>query len=289
MRRPRLWRRWPSDVTGSEALARGVRTLREAGVPEPAGDARRLLAQALGVEPGRLTLVLPEPVSLASQGSYEVLLERRARREPVSHLLGHRTFWGRDFEVTGDVLDPRPETEILIAAALEEPSASDLDLGLGSGCILLTLLAERPEASGLGLDLSAAALEVADRNAARLGVADRATFAISNWFENVDGLFDLIVSNPPYIALDEMPSLEPEVRDWEPRLALTDEGDGLSAYRAILAGAAQHVAPKGRVLVEIGPTQAQSVAQIGVAQGFASPEIRQDFDGRARVCLFRVP
>jgi release factor glutamine methyltransferase len=276
-------------VTGSELLVRGVRALREAGVPEAAGDARRLLAQALGVEPGRLTLILAEPVSVGIQDAYEALLARRARREPVSHLTGLRAFWGRDFEVTSDVLDPRPETETLVAAALEEPFARVLDLGVGSGCILLTLLAERPEATGLGLDLSPAALEVARRNVARLGVADRARFALSNWFEAVDGAFDLIVSNPPYIALDEMPGLEPEVRDWEPRLALTDEGDGLNAYRAILAGAARHLAPKGRLMVEIGPTQAEAVAAIGAAQGFAPPELRRDLDGRARVCLFRVP
>jgi release factor glutamine methyltransferase len=172
---------------------------------------------------------------------------------------------------------------------LEEPFARVLDLGLGSGCILLTLLAERPEATGLGLDLSPAALEVARRNAARLGVTDRAAFAPSNWFETVDGLFDLIVSNPPYIALDEMPGLEPEVRDWEPRLALTDEGDGLGAYRAILSGAVAHLAPKGRLMVEIGPTQTEAVTAIGAARGLASPEVRRDLDGRARVCLFRAP
>lgn len=276
-------------MTGTEALAQAVRTLRAAGVAEPAGDARRLLAQALGIEPGRLTLVLPEPLSDASSKAYDLLLARRVRREPVSHLVGHRQFWGRDFAVSAGVLDPRPETEILVATALEEPFTRVLDLGTGSGCILLTLLAERSTATGVGLDLSPAALNVAGGNAARLGLEERVALAVSNWFENVDGLFDLIVSNPPYIALDEMPSLEPEVRDWEPRLALTDEGDGLGAYRAILAGAAQHLAPKGRLMVEIGPTQAEAVAEIGVARGFARPEIQQDFDGRARVCLFRVP
>ncbi|EYD74458.1 Methylase [Rubellimicrobium mesophilum DSM 19309] len=276
-------------MTGSDLLARGIRTLRVADVPEPVGDARRLLAQALGVGPGRLTVMLPEPVSADSAKAYEGLLVRRAKREPVSHLVGSRTFWGRDFEVNADVLDPRPETEVLVATALEEPFARVLDLGVGSGCILLTLLAERPDATGLGLDLSPGALSVADRNAARLGVAGRASFARSDWFQNADGLFDLIVSNPPYIALDEMPALEPEVRVWEPRLALTDEGDGLGAYRAILSGAAAHLAPKGRLMVEIGPTQAEAVARIGAAQGLAPPEIRRDLDGRARVCLFRVP
>jgi release factor glutamine methyltransferase len=275
-------------MTGTEALAWGVRRLREAGVPEAAGDARRLLARALGVEPGRLTLILPDTISYEEIKAYDALLARRTSREPVSHLLGLRAFWGRDFEVTADVLDPRPETEILVATALEEPFARILDLGTGSGCLLLTLLAERAAATGVGLDLSAAALEVAQRNATRLGVADRAALRPSDWFKEVDGLFDLIVSNPPYIALDEMPGLEPEVRDWEPRLALTDEGDGLNAYRTILEGAGRHLAPGGRLMVEIGPTQAEAVAMIGRNQGFASPETRRDLDGRARVCLFRA-
>lgn len=276
-------------ATAAEALAQGVRMLREAGVPEAAGDARRLLSRALGVAPGRLTLVLPDPISLEEEAVYRALLMRRANREPVSHLLGTRTFWGRDFAVTAEVLDPRPETEILVAAALEEPFARVLDLGTGSGCLLVTLLAERAGARGLGLDLSPAALEVARDNASRHGVADRADFALSDWFGNQEGPFDLVVSNPPYIALDEMPRLEPEVRDWEPRLALTDEGDGLGAYRAILAGAASRLAPGGRLMVEIGPTQAEPVAAIGRSHGLARPEVRRDLDGRARVCLFRVP
>jgi release factor glutamine methyltransferase len=262
--------------------------LRDAGVPDAAQDARRLLARALDVPPGRLTLVQGDAVFPSKLEAYETLLARRAKREPVSHLLGFRAFWGRDFEVSGDVLDPRPETEILIAAALEVSFERVLDLGTGSGCILLTLLAERPAATGLGLDLSPAALEVARRNAVRLGVADRASLMLSNWFERAEGAFDLIVSNPPYIAADEMPGLEPEVRDWEPRLALTDEGDGLNAYRAILASAARHLGPLGRLMVEIGPTQAEAVAAIGAEHGFAPAEVRRDFDGRARVCLFGV-
>lgn len=276
-------------MTGTEALAQGTRRLREAGVPDAAGDARRLLALALRVAPGRLTLVLQEAISSDAEQAYQGFLARRMKREPVSHLLGLRSFWGRDFEVTGDVLDPRPETEVLVAAALEQPFSRVLDLGTGSGCILLTLLSERPAAAGLGVDLSLAALDVARRNAARHGVADRVSWRFSNWFEGAEEAFDLIVSNPPYIAADEMPGLEPEVRDWEPRLALTDEGDGLGAYRAILAGCVRHLAPQGRLILEVGPTQAEAVAAIGAAQGLAPPEVRHDFDGRARVCLFRVP
>lgn len=276
-------------MTGSEALARGVRLLRDAGVPEPASDARRLLAHALGVDPGRLTLVLPDPMTRATSEAYGTFLARRAKREPVSHLVGARLFWGREFLVTADVLDPRPETEILVASALEEPFRRVLDLGTGSGCLLVTLLAENPGATGIGLDLSPKAIEVARANAARQGAADRAAFVLSDWFAAVDSRFDLVVSNPPYIASAEMPALEPEVRDHEPRMALTDESDGLTAYRAVLAGARAHMTPGARLLLEHGPTQAESIAELGQAQGFAAPEVRRDFDGRARVCLFRAP
>ena len=276
-------------MTGSEALANGVRLLRQAGVPEASGDARRLLAHALGVEVGRLTLVLPEALSPSIAETYGTLLARRTKREPVSHLTGHRNFWGRDFLVTEAVLDPRPETEIHVAAALEEPFGRVLDLGTGSGCLLVTLLADGPEATGLGLDLSAPALDIARMNATRHDVAERASFALSDWFGEAAGRFDLIVSNPPYIAACEMPDLEPEVRDWEPRLALTDEGDGLGAYRAILAGAPAHMAAGGRLILEHGPGQSDAIAAIGRAAGLGSPEVRHDLDGRARACVFRAP
>jgi release factor glutamine methyltransferase len=276
-------------MTGSEALARGARLLREAGVPDAAGDARRLLAHALGAEPGRLTLVLPEEVPRNVSEDYDALLARRARREPVSHLVGVRGFWGREFLVTPDVLDPRPETEVLVAAALEGPFGPVLDLGTGSGCLLVTLLAERPQATGQGLDLSHGALEVARANAGRHGVAARASFAASDWFAAAEGRFDLIVSNPPYIAAGEMPGLEPEVRDWEPRMALTDEGDGLGAYRAILAGARTHMAPGARLMLEHGPGQSDAIAAIGRSHGFPAPQVRRDLDGRARAIMFRGP
>lgn len=271
------------------ALQDAASRLGSAGVLEPGGDARRLLAHAMGVALGRLTMHMQDELQPDVLERLSALVKRRANREPVSHLTGTRMFWGRDFRVTPAVLDPRPETEVLVAVALEEPLGTVLDLGTGSGCLLVTLLAERPLALGLGLDLSPAALEVARENAVRQGIADRAAFAFSDWFAAAGGTFDLIVSNPPYIAADEMGGLEPEVRDWEPRMALTDEGDGLAAYRAILAGARAHLAPGGRLLLEHGPSQAPAIAAIGRAQGFASPEHRRDLDGRDRACLFRAP
>lgn len=272
---------------GAALLAEGAARLRAAGVDSAAGDARRLLAAALGVEPGRLTLRLADPVDAGAASAFAALLDRRTRRQPMGQILGERLFWGRPFRVTPDVLDPRPETETLVAAALEAPFVRLADLGTGSGCLLVTLLAERPAATGLGTDLSEAALGVARGNADRHGVRVRATFRRTDWWEGVEGPFDLVVSNPPYIPAADLPALAPEVREWEPALALTDGGDGLGAYRAILAGAAGRLAPGGRLLLEIGSGQAEAVSALARRAGLRDEGVRRDLDGRARVCLFR--
>ena len=179
--------------------------------------------------------------------------------------------------------DPRPETEILVLRALERPFVRMLDLGTGSGCILLSCLAGMPMATGTGADLSEAALDVAQANAEALGFQGRSRFVRSDWFSAVPGRFDLIVSNPPYIAADEMAGLAPEVRDWEPALALSPGGDGLDAYRAIAAGAPARLMAGGRLLLEIGPTQGAEVAGLLAAQGFERVAILPDLDGRDRV------
>lgn len=271
--------------TLSVALVQAVRDLRAAGVPEAAGDARVLLAHAAGIAPDRLTLHLPDAAPADVLARFAALVQRRALREPVSHLTGGRLFWGRRFIVTPDVLDPRPETEALVAEALAAPFARVLDLGTGSGAIVLSLLAERETALGLAVDLSTPALDVARRNAVALGVTERCGFAQGSWFVPVKGRFDLIVSNPPYIAEGEMAGLSPEVRLHEPRLALTPGGDGLDAYRAIAAGVAAHLAPQGRVLLEIGPTQAAAVGQMLAGAGLRQIRVVPDMDGRDRVVV----
>lgn len=277
-------------ATVAQVLQAATRGLRRAGVPDAAGDARRLVAHRLGVPLGRLTLMMAERYPAdGSDALLDLDLEARARRQPISQIVGSRLFWGRDFQVTSAVLDPRPETEILVAQALAGRFSRVLDLGVGSGCILVTLLAERPGATGLGVDVAADALEVAQANAARHGVEGRAAWRRSSWLDAVGETFDLIVSNPPYVALDEIEALEPEVRDWEPRGALTDGGDGLGAYRAILGEAAPRLVPGGRLLLEIGPTQAGAVGAIGRARGWGEPEVTADLDGRDRVLLFRAP
>ncbi len=269
-------------MNGDDALRAAVQRLKAAGIDGAARDARWLLAHAMGVSPDKMPAHLDNPLDDTAQKALDAALTAREARQPVSQIIGYREFWGRRFRVTQDVLDPRPETETLIELALEQPFARVLDLGTGSGAILLTLLAERRGATGTGTDISEAALEVAARNSDDLRLSHRAGFQRSNWYRDVGGLFDLIVSNPPYIAADEMPGLAPEVREWEPQTALTDGADGLTAYRAIAAGAGAHLAPHGRVIVETGPTQGPAVAAIFAAAGLENVTCHPDIDGRQR-------
>ncbi|WP_293574146.1 peptide chain release factor N(5)-glutamine methyltransferase [Phaeobacter sp.] len=274
-------------MTAAQAMASAAARLRAAGVSDPARDARVLLAHAARIEASRVTLIAPEELDLDIAERYDQLISLRAIRVPVSHLIGEREFYGRRFKVSGDVLDPRPETECLIEAALAQPFDRVLDLGLGSGCILVTLLAEQPLATGVGVDLSEAACLQASANAVLHRVEERAEILQSDWFASVDGQFDLIVSNPPYIALDEMPTLSDEVRRHEPEMALTDGGDGLGAYRVLAAGLAQHLTTEGRVLLEIGPTQAQAVQALLADAGLEQIQVIRDLDGRDRVVSAR--
>ena len=275
-------------------LAAAVARLADAGIETPRTDVRLLLAHALGLAPDRLvtelSVIMPVPLPPDAAARFAVSLAARAARQPVSQIVGGRQFWGRWFCVTPDVLDPRPETEVLVAEALAAPFERALDLGTGSGAILLSLLADRPGATGLGLDLSDAALGVARRNAVALGLAERADFATSDWYDAAGmGQFDLIVANPPYLAEAEIADLAPEVRAWEPHLALTPGGDGLQALRVILAGARAHLAPGGRILCEIGPTQGAAVLALAQASGLDQARLLADFDGRDRVLIACAP
>lgn len=278
-------------TTAAQALVAATARLRAAGVPDPARDARVLLAHAARIEAARVTLIAPEDLSEEIAARYEQLISLRAVRVPVSHLIGERAFYGRRFKVSRDVLDPRPETETLIEAALAEPFSHVLDLGTGSGCILVTLLAEREAATGIGLDISEAACLQASANAVLHRVADRARILASDWFAALPaeaGRFDLIVSNPPYIPLSDMAGLADEVRRHEPALALTDGADGLSAYRAIAAGLAARLAPGGRVFLEIGPGQGEAVSEMLAQAGLGGIGLLHDMDGRARVVAARA-
>ncbi len=276
-------------MTPKAALAAAIPRLREAGVEDAPRDARLLLAHAMGIPPDRLTLHIGDQMTEAQARGFEEAIAARLTRKPVAQITGRRLFWGRSFRVTADTLDPRPETEILIEQALAAPFSRVLDIGTGTGCILLTLLAERPAAAGIGTDISTAALAVAQENAAALNLLPRAAFQRADWLEGVQGPFDLIVSNPPYIAAGEMAGLAPEVRDHEPLGALTDGGDGLIAYRAIARQAPAALIPGGRLLVEIGPAQGQAVAALFAAAGLEDIRILQDLDTRDRVVAARRP
>ncbi len=276
-------------TTVAEVLAVAVATLERAGIDTARTDARRILTHVLGVGPERFTLMADDSVPGHRVGTFLSMIDLRATFVPVSHIVGYRDFWKHRFIVTPDVLDPRPETEVLVEQALTQPFARLLDLGTGSGCILLSLLAERPGASGLGTDLSEPALAVARDNAAQLDLTARASFATGDWWNAVSGRFDLIVSNPPYIAADEMAGLPPDVRNWEPHLALTPGGDGLDAYRRIAAGARAHLTPGGRLLVEIGPSQGAAVMALFAAAGLSTPSITQDLDHRDRIVTATAP
>lgn len=276
-------------MTLQQALAEATAQLAAKGIDSAPRDARLLMAKATGIDRARLTLHLRDDLTEEAEFLFFNMVLDRMTRVPLSHILGGRDFYGRWFTVSPDVLDPRPETEILVAAALEAPFRTMLDLGTGSGAILLTLLAERPDATGTGTDISGPALAIAGANARALGLEDRLHLEEGRWFDPVGGRYDLIVSNPPYIAAEEMAGLAPEVREHEPRIALTDEGDGLSAYRAIAAGAPAHLVPGGWLRVEIGPTQGAQVADLFRAAGLEDVSVRPDLDGRDRVVAGRQP
>lgn len=278
--------------TGAELCATARARLQAAGVEGADRDVQRLFLHALNVGLRRhvarhhLAGFLGHAVPLVVEQAFEAAIDARSRRQPVSQITGRRMFWNHEFIVTPDTLDPRPETETLLAAALDLPWSSVLDLGTGTGAILISLLAARPGGSGLGCDISPPALEVARRNADLIGV--KAAFAPSDWFDGITGRFDLIVSNPPYIPAADIPDLLPEVREWEPLLALTDGGDGLGAYRRIAADAGRFLTPGGHVLVEFGQDQGADVAAIFEGAG-AEIRLIPDLDRRDRVLSARFP
>lgn len=272
-------------TTAAQAMVAATARLRAAGVDDPARDARVLLAHAALVDASRITLIAPDDIAPEISERYEQLIALRAVRVPVSHLIGEREFYGRRFKVSRDVLDPRPETETLIEAALAESFASVLDIGTGSGCILVTLLAERVSAVGTGTDLSEAACLQAAGNAVLNHVDSRADIYQSDWFGSVHGRYDLIVSNPPYLAADEMDNVSPELRDHEPRMALTDEADGLTGYRILSSLGQQFLEPQGRLLAEIGWMQGLEVSALFIDAGWQNTRLLQDLDGRDRVIV----
>jgi release factor glutamine methyltransferase len=267
-------------------LDRASARLKAAGCETPGLDARLLLQHVTGLSREDIILGPDREVSEAESARFDSLVWRRESREPVSRILGEREFYGRVFRVTPDVLDPRPDTETLVTRAIEvlPPAGNLLDLGTGTGAIILTILAERPRSRGTAVDISSAALLVAAGNARALGVEERLRLHQGSWFDGLSGTFDLIVSNPPYIPTADISGLSPDVRNFDPALALVGGDDGLDPYRSIASGAARHLAAQGRVLVEIGAGQEKDVEAIFAREGFQAAGRHRDLGQHVR-CL----
>ena len=286
-----------SPETVSAALARLRRRFGDAGIGTAALDARVLVMHALDIDHAALVADPDRPVSTAGAAALEAMALRRIAGETVSRIIGFREFHGRRFAVTADTLDPRPDTETLVEAALDacrdRPPARILDLGTGTGCLAVTLLLAFPEATAVASDISTAALAVADANARAHGVSQRLRLVRSDWWENIGGRFDLVVSNPPYIATSAIAGLAPEVRHGDPMIALDGGVDGLAAYRGVAAGAIAHLAGRGLVLVEIGEGQAGDIVDVFALAGLrprAGARARiADLGGRVRVLAFDRP
>lgn len=272
-----------TGATVQALLIAGRQRLDAAGIDGAERDARWLMGHALGCGAGRVLVHLHDAPTQAQATRFAQAISARALGQPVSQITGERQFYGRPFHVSADVLDPRPETETLIVEALSGPFADVLDLGTGSGCILATLLSERPDARGTGTDISAEALAMAARNLTRHDLSARAHLVHSDWLDRVTGAFDLIVSNPPYITDAAFAALAPDVARHEPRIALTPGGDGLDAYRILARDAPAHLRPGGRLLFEIGHDQGPAVAAICQQARLCDIRVLPDLDGRDRV------
>lgn len=263
-----------------------------AGLDTPRLDARILVGGAVKLEPSVLFARADQRLSAEETEAVRGFAARRLKHEPVSRILGHREFWGLDFKLNAATLDPRPDTETLVSAALALKARYPgprriLDLGTGTGCILIAILNEWPEATGLGIDRAPQAAEGAAENAARLGLAARAAFREGNWCDGLDEGFDLIVSNPPYIALRDAATLAPDVAVFDPHLALFGGEDGLEAYRALIPAAKPRLKEGGRILLEIGATQADAVENLLTRAGFALESRVLDLAGKTRVLTAR--
>ncbi len=276
-------------TTIAAALNGAVARLNAVGISGARVDAKYLLAEVLDREPLGLPLIGELPLTTDQLNVFNQLIDRRVEREPVSKILQRRTFYGQDFRVSSGTLDPRADSEALIDLALSLPVAETvLDLGTGTGCLLLTYLGARPEAVGVGTDMSREAICVAEENAQDLGLEHRAQFALGSWTSPLaDGAcFDLILANPPYVREDDYATLQPEVRDWDPPLALMAGADGLHAYRQIFA-AIPKVCRRGTFLcLEIGQGQGAQVRTLAAESRWTFQKGRDDLRGIERALAF---
>ena len=272
-----------------DALRHGAAVLAAAGVANPTLDARLLLAHAMGLDQASLLL---NRDAAAPIDAYQALLDRRAGREPVALILGRQEFWSLDFAVSPSTLIPRPDSETLIEAAIAaRPDRGAvrrvLDLGTGTGCLLLAALSEFPGAWGIGIDVSPCAAALAGSNARALGMAQRAAMVCGNWAAALAGRFDLVLSNPPYIPAADIAGLMPEVARFEPARALDGGADGLEAYRALLDVLPRLLAPRGLAVLELGIGQADAVGGLARAAGLVTA-VRRDLGGVERALLIET-
>ncbi|OEJ66738.1 peptide chain release factor N(5)-glutamine methyltransferase [Magnetovibrio blakemorei] len=281
------------NLTVGQAQRVCVPLLKDAGIDDPVFEARVLLGFVLGGGPERVLADRDEQLSLAQAKALAEALSQRCRRMPMAQIVGVREFWSLAFKVTSDTLTPRPDTETLVEAVVDhcvQPPKRILDLGTGTGCIVLALLSEWPSAVGIGVDASLEALKIAEENSRTLGLVERVAFVSADWTgpdwtHALGAPFDVVVSNPPYIPALDIEGLEPDVRDFEPRAALDGGEDGLDAYRAIVAELPTLLAPGGLVGFEIGIGQADDVAALLKGAGLDVVEQRADLGGVTRVVL----
>ncbi|MCU0894815.1 MAG: peptide chain release factor N(5)-glutamine methyltransferase [Rhodospirillales bacterium] len=281
-------------TTVGELLRRATRTLQAGGIDLPALEARLLVGYALALSREALLAEPGRPVGVGEAQAVESLVARRREHEPLAYILGEREFWSLPFRVGPEVLIPRPDSETLVETALGRLGGSAdqpvriLDLGTGSGCLLLALLSERASAVGVGVDRSEPAVALARANAARLGVGARSAFVCADWGAAfADGRFDLIVANPPYVDAEGLARLEPTVRRFEPEGALSGGVDGLDAYRALAPQLSRLLSPAGFAVVEIGAGQRHPVAGVLAGAGLEVAAVGRDLAGHERCLVLR--
>jgi release factor glutamine methyltransferase len=284
-----------NGATIAEALKEAGERLRAASVPNDLLDAQTLLAEAGGFDRTYLIINFNQQLSEGILSAFRTMVDRRAAGEPLQYITGRQEFFGLDFEVTPDVLIPRPETELIVEEAIRIVQLYGVarpvivDVGAGSGCIAVALARELADARVIASDVSEAALRVARRNAARHGLGDRVDFIASDLLDAFaeEEFADFILSNPPYVSEKEMSSLQREVRDWEPRAALTDSNDGLSLYRRLLKDAPSRLRPGGHLICEMGYTQSEMISNMIDRRFWGAPKLLDDLQGIPRTIVLR--
>lgn len=293
----RIVPRLKAGVSLSEAMRLTAQYFRNSGIEEAEADARVLIGRALNLDRSKLVAQSERELEAREVNAISALVARRFKREPVARILGEKEFWSLPLTVTPDVLVPRPETETIVELALDlltrdgrrAESLRLLDIGTGTGALLLALLKELPHASGLGTDISEAALAVARANAAHCGLAERSRFLASDIADGVVGSFDLIVANPPYIRAKDIVGLAPEVRDHDPRLALDGGDDGLDIYWAMACELPRLLAPEGRLIVELGAGQEPLVRALFTKTKWVADAVKVDLAGIPRALAAKRP